>query len=113
MRSTCRNCHGEGYIITTPCRSCKGLGVTMQTKRGTVNIPAGIYSIRYCNVSNSNYIVGVSDGQTLRVLIDGTEVLATLNVEQSRQFRRDGFDVYSDVTISFTLVISLSLIQVD
>ena len=47
----------------------------------------------------------MSDGQTLRVLIDGTEVLATLNVEQSRQFRRDGFDVYSDVTISFTLVI--------
>ena len=52
------------------------------------------------------YIIGVSNGQTLRVLIDGTEVLAMLNVEQSRHFRRDGFDVHSDVTISFTLVIN-------
>ena len=50
------------------------------------------------------YIIGVSNGQALRVLVDGTEVLATLNVEHSRQFRRDGFDVHSDVTISFTLV---------
>lgn len=52
--------------------------------------------------------IGVSDGQTIRVMVDGTEVLATLNVEQSRQFRRDGFDVYSDVTISFTMVIMIS-----
>lgn len=50
-------------------------------------------------------MVGVSDGQTIRVMIDGTEVLAALSVEQSRQFRRDGFDVHSDLTISFTLVI--------
>lgn len=41
MRSTCRNCHGEGYIVTSPCRSCKGLGVTMQTKRGAIDIPPG------------------------------------------------------------------------
>jgi len=47
----------------------------------------------------------VSDGQTIRVMIEDTEVLAALNVERSRHFRRDGFDVYSDVTISFTLVI--------
>ena len=46
----------------------------------------------------------MSDGQTVRVVIDGTEVLATVNVERSRHFRRDGFDVHSDVTISFTLV---------
>ena len=52
----------------------------------------------------------MSDGQTVRVMIDGTEVLATVHVEQSRHFRREGFDVYSDVTISFTLVIA-SLLQ--
>ena len=55
----------------------------------------------------------MSDGQTLRVLIDGAEVLATLNVEQSRQFRRDGFDVYSDVTISFTLVMSFTMMGIN
>lgn len=96
MRSTCRNCHGDGYIMTTPCRSCKGSGVTQQTKRGTISIPAG-----------------VSDGQILRVMLDGMEVLATLNVEQSRQFRRDGFDVHSDVTIGFTLAILGGIIRIN
>jgi len=38
------------------------------------------------------------------VAVDGIEVLATVNVEQSRQFRRDGYDVHSNVTISFTQV---------
>ena len=46
----------------------------------------------------------MSNGQTIRVMVDGIEVLATLSVEQSRQFRRDGFDVHSNVTISFTQV---------
>lgn len=54
-------------------------------------------------------ITGMSDGQTIRVMIDGTEVLATVYVEQSRHFRREGFNVYSDVTISFTLVTTSSL----
>ena len=52
----------------------------------------------------------MSDGQILRVMLDGMEVLATLNVEQSRQFRRDGFDVHSDVTIGFTLVLILMMV---
>lgn len=105
MRSTCRNCYGEGYIVTTPCRSCRGSGITMQTKRGTVTIPAGISIIITSMLLRELTFIGISDGQTIRVMIDGTEVLATLNVEQSRHFHRDGFDVYSDVTISFTLVI--------
>ena len=55
-------------------------------------------------------LIGVSDGQTLRVLIDGTEVLATLAVDRSRHFRRDGFDIHSDVTISFTLVKFITMV---
>lgn len=39
-------------------------------------------------------------------MVDNVEVIATLNVERSRQFRRDGFDVHSDVMISFTMVMS-------
>ncbi|XP_065884980.1 dnaJ homolog subfamily A member 3, mitochondrial-like isoform X2 [Dysidea avara] len=96
MRSPCRNCRGEGYIINTPCHSCRGSGRTLQTKRGTINIPAG-----------------VSNGQTIRVMVDGIEVLATLSVEQSRQFRRDGFDVHSNVTISFTQAILGGTVRID
>ena len=44
------------------------------------------------------------------MLIDGTEVLATLTVDRSRHFRRDGFDVHSDVAISFTLVKFITMV---
>ena len=55
----------------------------------------------------------MSNGQTVRVVVDGMEVLATLNVEQSRQFRRDGFDVHSNVTISFTQVTMYSMVSIN
>ena len=55
----------------------------------------------------------MSNGQTVRVVVDGMEVLATLNVEQSRQFRRDGFDVHSNVTISFTQVAMYSVVSIN
>ena len=38
----CPQCGGAGQIIEDPCRTCGGSGVTRQTKRYKVNIPAGV-----------------------------------------------------------------------
>ncbi len=38
----CPQCGGSGQIIEHPCQTCAGSGVTQQTKRYRVNIPAGV-----------------------------------------------------------------------
>ena len=39
----CPECGGAGQIIESPCRTCGGSGLTRQTKRYKVNIPAGVH----------------------------------------------------------------------
>jgi molecular chaperone DnaJ len=38
----CPQCGGAGEIIEEPCQTCGGVGVTPQSKRYKVNIPAGV-----------------------------------------------------------------------
>ena len=38
----CPQCGGQGQIIEDPCPTCGGSGLTRQTKRYRVNIPAGV-----------------------------------------------------------------------
>lgn len=38
----CSRCHGEGSIITDPCKECRGQGKVRDTQRLEVHIPAGI-----------------------------------------------------------------------
>jgi molecular chaperone DnaJ len=38
----CPQCQGTGQIIPNPCHTCGGSGLTHQTKRYKVNIPAGV-----------------------------------------------------------------------
>lgn len=38
----CPQCGGTGEVIDDPCETCGGSGVTPQTKRYKVNIPAGV-----------------------------------------------------------------------
>ncbi len=38
----CPQCGGQGQIVEDPCPTCGGSGLTQQTKRYKVNIPAGV-----------------------------------------------------------------------
>uniref|UniRef100_A0A8D3BJN5 DnaJ homolog subfamily A member 3, mitochondrial n=1 Tax=Scophthalmus maximus TaxID=52904 RepID=A0A8D3BJN5_SCOMX len=83
MRSTCRRCGGKGSLITTPCALCRGSGQTK--KRQTVSVPVP---------------AGVDDGQTVRTSVGSKEILITFRVQRSPVFKRAGFDIHSDVSIS-------------
>jgi molecular chaperone DnaJ len=39
----CPECGGQGEIIDDPCPTCSGSGLTQETKRYRVNIPAGVH----------------------------------------------------------------------
>lgn len=88
MRSTCRYCFGTRLLVKTPCVECDGKGSTVQRRRITVPVPAG-----------------VEDGQTVRMPVGKKEIFITFRVEKSRTFRREGADIHSDVVVSLSQAI--------
>jgi molecular chaperone DnaJ len=52
--STCPTCRGQGSVVTTPCKECRGTGRKAKDRLVTVQIPAGIH-----------------DGQAIRVRGEG------------------------------------------
>ncbi|XP_020799080.1 protein tumorous imaginal discs, mitochondrial isoform X3 [Drosophila serrata] len=83
MRSTCRYCQGTRQHIKYPCSECEGKGRTVQRRKVTVPVPAGI-----------------ENGQTVRMQVGSKELFVTFRVQTSDYFRRDGADVHTDVAIS-------------
>lgn len=83
MRSTCRYCQGTRQYIKFPCAECEGKGQTVQRRKVTVPVPAGI-----------------ENGQTVRMQVGNKELFVTFRVERSDYFRREGADVHTDAPIS-------------
>lgn len=52
MRSTCRQCKGTRVFIQWPCQECHGTGTTVQRKKVTVPVPAGMLPNTYVHVIN-------------------------------------------------------------
>ncbi|KAJ9590760.1 hypothetical protein L9F63_016276 [Diploptera punctata] len=95
MRSTCRYCQGTRMYIKFPCQECEGKGSTVQRKKVTVPVPAG-----------------VEDGQTVRMPIGRKEVFITFRVDKSDYFRRDGADIHTDAEISLSQAVLGGTIRV-
>ena len=91
----CPQCQGTGQIIPNPCHTCGGSGLTHQTKRYKVNIPAG-----------------VKDGTRIRVAGKGEagvrgapsgDLFVTIQVSPSPVFKRlDDGNLEAEVPISVT-----------
>ncbi|KAK1124050.1 hypothetical protein K0M31_020481 [Melipona bicolor] len=96
MRSTCRYCNGTRMFIKYPCMECEGKGQTVQRKKITVPVPAG-----------------VEDGQTIRMAIGNKEIFITFRVEKSKYFRRDGSDIHTDAQISLSQAVLGGTIRIE
>jgi len=92
--SVCDRCEGAGKIPEHPCTQCKGSGVQRQQKTITIKIPAGI-----------------DDGQRIRIKNEGEagyrgsesgDLYIVLKVQPHPELRREGFNLYKDVPISFS-----------
>lgn len=89
----CPACRGKGKSIVTPCRECRGAGRTLQTRKLTVSVPAGI-----------------QDGQILRLRGEGEpgggdergDLLCIMRIKKHPFFIRQGGDLILDLLIDFT-----------
>ncbi len=92
--SVCDQCDGLGKIPEKPCHTCKGSGVLRGEKKITVKIPAGI-----------------NDGQRIRLTGEGEagyrgsqagDLYILIRVSPSKVFRRENFDLYADLPLTFS-----------
>jgi len=95
-QSICMDCNGKGNIPEKKCEFCDGVGVKLDNDEINVTIPAGI-----------------EDGQKLRVVGKGNEVVDGVNgdlfifvsVDGDSKFERKGWDVYTKIKIPFWMAV--------
>ena len=91
---TCPTCGGTGKVIQEKCSSCGGSGRTRVRRTATVKVPAGI--------DNGQTIIMNGQGEPgLRGGPSG-DLYINVIVKPHKLFKRDGYDLYLDLPISFT-----------
>lgn len=90
----CDKCGGTGKIVTDSCKSCGGKGVAKKNKIINVSIPAGVENgavLQLAGEGNAPKGKGGRNGNLLLVM----------SVRPSRLFKRENFDLYVTVPVSF------------
>lgn len=100
----CRACKGQGETISNPCGTCKGKGHVKGSRTKSVRIPAG-----------------VDNGTTVRLQGQGQaggpgqrpgHLFIQLRVSDHELFKRDNFDIHTNVPITVTQAILGATIRV-
>lgn len=91
----CPECGGTGQIIPSPCHTCGGRGLTHQTKRYKVNIPAG--------VKDGTRIRVAGKGEAGAMGAPSGDLFVTIQVAPSPVFKRlDDGNLEVEVPITVT-----------
>lgn len=90
--TTCPKCKGTGQIISSPCKKCSGEGRIEVEKTLKVKIPAG--------VDNNAKIRIAKEGDAGKNGGSSGDLYIVMYVKPHKEFKRDGFNVYSEIDIS-------------
>jgi molecular chaperone DnaJ len=91
--TTCRQCSGEGKIITDPCPHCQGTGKEEHKRNITVDIPAG--------VDNGSHIRLKGEGEAGTRGGSPGNLYINLSVKEHELFSRDKDNILYELPISF------------
>lgn len=91
--AACDKCSGKGTIISDPCPDCHGAGQVKKRRKISVNIPAG--------VDTGNVIPLRGQGEHGKNGGPAGDLYINIKVIPSKQFKRQGFDIYMDTHVSF------------
>lgn len=85
IQTACPSCRGEGETITKPCKACSGRGQTMEAKKISVKVPAGVDTGLRLRVGGEGE-GGGTGGQP-------GDLYVVLHVKESKDYERDGNDL--------------------
>ncbi|ELR99761.1 molecular chaperone DnaJ [Gloeocapsa sp. PCC 73106] len=91
--STCPNCNGEGQVIEQKCEACGGAGRLQVTKKLKINIPPGVDNGTRLRVSGEGD-AGARGGPS-------GDLYVFVSVEPDKEFRREGINILSEITVSY------------
>ena len=90
----CDACHGSGKIIKDPCPKCNGRGRVRRNRKISIKIPAGI--------DNGMQIPLRRQGEPGLRGGENGDLYIFVTVRPHKLFTRENYDLYCDVTVSFT-----------
>lgn len=90
---TCGNCGGQGKIIKSPCKTCRGAGRVEKQKTIEIKIPAGVDTGSRLRV-NGEGEAGVGGGPS-------GDLYVVLHIKEHAHFERQGENLYSAVPVTF------------
>jgi len=88
----CAKCHGKGKIPKKECKKCNGQKKNRIRKKIKIKIPAGIDNGNHLRLS----------GQGNEGLHGKGDLFIVVFVEPHKLFKRDGFDVFTEIPIGFS-----------
>lgn len=93
VRTACPTCRGRGKVVRDPCGACAGRGRERMSEKLAVTVPPGVDTGMQLRLAakGSDGDVGAPSG----------DLYVTLHVEEHEYFRRDGFDVYLTLPVSY------------
>ncbi|CAI7805603.1 unnamed protein product [Closterium sp. NIES-53] len=92
--STCSTCAGVGEVISEFCRKCGGEGRVRTRKPVVINVPAGVDSGTVLRVKGEGD-AGMRGGKR-------GDLYVFVKVKETMGIRRDGINLYSNVSIDYT-----------
>lgn len=95
-QETCDECHGTGKIIKEKCTECHGDGIVERTHEVKIKVPAGVEDGHQMRLSNQ--------GQAGRNGGGYGDLYVVFRVKSSKQFERDGSDIYYELPLNFAQV---------
>jgi molecular chaperone DnaJ len=90
--TTCPACGGKGEVITSPCQTCRGRGMTRNTLKKVVNIPAGVDTGTQIRLAGEGQ-PGVNGGPTGNLYL-------VIQVRPHKFFRRRGDDIQLEINVN-------------
>jgi molecular chaperone DnaJ len=94
---TCSECQGEGTIPEEICKTCNGQGRIKKEEEIIIKVPAGIDDGEMIRIENL--------GEAAPRSRQSGDLYAQFHIKPHAQFKRDGYDVYYNLLISFSQAI--------
>lgn len=93
ISTTCPACHGEGHVITDPCKDCHGAGRNRVERKINIKIPPG--------VDNNSQLRLTGEGQPGENGGPPGDLFVVIHVKDHDFFSREGNDLICEIPVSF------------